>query len=79
MISSGCLDFLLQGFLYIYDGINTDDSLSYKASFCGSVYDDPTLNNIDIHSGYATVVYYGNSTGKSLYSQYYRSCAHVIY
>ena len=60
----GCL--ILQGFVYVYDGINTDDSLSYEASFCGAVHDDPLLNSVDIYSGYATVVYHGNSTGKFL-------------
>ena len=67
MLSSSVVSRILQGFVYVYDGINTDDSLSYEASFCGAVHDDPLLNSVDIYSGYATVVYHGNSTGKSLW------------
>jgi len=59
--------------VYVYDGINTNNSLGYVAAFCGSVSEDSSLRSVDIFSGYLTLVYYGNGTGESSFSLT-RSC-----
>ncbi|XP_067940717.1 multiple epidermal growth factor-like domains protein 8 [Watersipora subatra] len=59
------------GFLYVYDGINSDDSHGITAAYCGSTGDPFVSDSVDIYSGYATLVYYGNSTDDQVFTASY--------
>ncbi|KAF6034616.1 hypothetical protein EB796_007071 [Bugula neritina] len=60
-----------EGYVYVYDGINTNNSLGYVAAFCGSVSEDSSLRSVDIFSGYLTLVYYGNGTDNEMFTARY--------